>query len=282
MTEKMDSTDRILNIALLILTIVAVCLLVYHIKQKMSGLETLGQLSSINGSVSQFTKKYGYLPGDLPNAEKILPDCAGCNPPAETAGDGIIGEADFIHTLRHHTPVKPNDEPELFWRHLHAAGFEADRERFDGQFVVGYADGTQLPKAIGFAAPEKGRIFVLMSNEALAGAPLNARGKQIVTPLQAFRTDCSSKCDDHSPDTGWIQAYGAPQCFTEKHDVDKNPAGYKYSTSPKSQHDYNVTWSEGESENDSKDCGLIFGPFNDGYFTKSEKEFSATTGVKQK
>lgn len=228
----------------------------------------------INASVVNFIEKYGYLPGDLPNAEQLLPNCVGCNPPVETAGDGIIGEANFTRTLHHRQLA--NGEPELFWKHLHAAGYEAKREHFYGEFVVGYSNGTSLPSEIGHATPAKGPILVLMSKSVIEGKPVNVPGFQALTPSQAAAIDNpGSKFDDGAPDTGWIQAYGAPDCTVLRSDVEKRtaslPEEYSRWKSRESKYTYDIPHITGNSGSTSKDCGLIFKLFVEQTLAKHAK-----------
>lgn len=228
--------------------------------QNFAALSAKALHSSINAAIVDFSDKYGYPPGDLPNAEKILPNCEGCSPPIETAGDGIIGEADFTRTLRHQAS---NNEPELFWRHLRAAGFDVKREHFWGEVIVGYSDGKPLPPEIGHGTLPKGNILILMSRSVINGKPVNAAGIQALTPSQAAAIDNpGSKFDDGAPDTGWIQAYGAPDCTVLRSDVEKRtasvPQEYTRWKSRDSKYTYDIPRITGNSGSDSKDCGLIF------------------------
>lgn len=197
--------------------------------------------------VKKFQDKYGFLPGDLPDAENILPNCKGCNPPKETAGDGIIGSADFSLTLRRSTHPKENDETELFWRHLKAAGAEVSRTNRMGQFEVGYANGEPLPAKFGFGNAPKGTILVFMNQEALDGAPADARGQQLATPTRAYFFD-NKKIDDGGPDTGWIQAYGASSCVIPK---EKVPLKNRHYANKAAAYQYNQV-------NKSRDCGIMY------------------------
>lgn len=212
------------------------------------------QVHRIAQAVDTFYDRYGALPGDLPNAGKILPGCPGvngsdCDPFPASAGDGIIGNKNFSQSLkpqaaRAHIPAtSAADETTLFWAHLYYAGlldvedlalFEdrppsSLKSKMAGRLVVGYADGSPFPSRLTPEGkpyegdrnepPPKGLLLVMVSDAALNGtAEMNEAGKQPLSGRLA-RTLDSGKMDNSHPKSGWIQAYGAPNCFVQEKGV---------------------------------------------------------------
>ena len=208
----------------------------------------MSQVRIIEASLAGFHEKYGFLPGDLPDAEKILPDCPKCTPPANTAGDGKIGTGIFTKDLKYVYPEPPDSEEALFWRHLEAAGYAPERETCFGFFAV--TDGGSIPEKAKFGAEAvKGTALILISSEVKNGkAAINAAGKQAVAANHVQLID-ARKFDDRRPDAGWIQAYGAPECVTAKASPYFPPEG---------QLRYNYPDTHNTVRNPPKDCGLIF------------------------
>jgi hypothetical protein len=231
---------------------------------------TITLVKKIQDGIERFQEKYHYLPGDLPNAGKLLPDCSGndgsdCNPWPATAGDGIVGEPEFDKTWespikgRITIPVKTAaGETALFWKHLCLSGFYCFRRVDDIKngaptlfsstspaapfalrtigFIVGYSGGNPLPKAFSPKSDGlKGTILILESWQILHGYyAMNEPGQQALTPREAAMLDRAM--DNGIPDSGSIQGYGAPNCFIQKGEI------FFYN----------------EEDIDAKDCGLIF------------------------
>ncbi|TAL27558.1 MAG: hypothetical protein EPN97_16970 [Alphaproteobacteria bacterium] len=238
---------------------------------------TVTRVRAVAEAVKTFQERYHALPGDMPNAGKVIPGCTGkdgsdCNPVAATSGDGIIGDPDFAKTWK--SPItamttvpatSAADETTLFWAHLSLTGLIGDMngslgikngvpiEQVVGDlparlfnfrnnyFIVGFADGRPLPAELSPKSEGlKGIVLVLMSDEVLHGdAEMNVAGMQALTPRQAAMFDRSM--DNGGPDTGYVQAYGAANCFKT------------YFPTPNSQGDafYNEKLNE-------RACGLIF------------------------
>jgi hypothetical protein len=213
------------------------------------------QIKGINAAIQTFKERYHYLPGDLPNAGKILPGCPGihgsdCDPFPPSAGDGIIGDPEFSKTLKPqafqlHTPATAAaDETILFWRHLYFSGLLPGLQedsvslpsKAGGELIVGHANGSPFPSELTPKGPPlKGTILVQVSGSVLYGSSaMNEPGKQAISPHDAWRFD-AAKFDDHRPDSGFIRAYGTHDCFIQKN---------------------NRTFFN--ESNDERDCGLIY------------------------
>lgn len=153
------------------------------------------------------------------------------------------------------------DESILFWKHLQLAGYDIDVDisalvngrdiaagsthpemPIGGVLVAGYTDGNALDKKFAPDStdfPRKGLVVVWMSEAVLHGASPAARGMQALTPHEAAIIE--RKMDDGQPGFGYIQAYGSPDCFTEKNASKRGPG-------------YNFRYNEGNSQ---KSCGLV-------------------------
>lgn len=238
---------------------------------------TSRQIKAYSKALAAFQKQYHALPGDMANAGSKLKGCTGdkggdCNPAPATAGDSIIGNPDFIKTLKPQITgitnvpaVTAGDESVLFWTHLHLAGLITDvtddglqngskiefgtllpESRYhgglffgyDSGFIVGYSDGTSVPPSL--SPPNtifKGTIVAQISSDVLSGAAEpNAPDQQALTPLRAAQID--RKMDDGRPLTGYVRGYGAPGCMNAAAEV------------------YN-------EQNGARDCNLIY--FLDGF-----------------
>ncbi|MEZ0259941.1 MAG: hypothetical protein ACAH80_02970 [Alphaproteobacteria bacterium] len=242
----------------------------------------VGQVKSYNDAVQSFRDKYNALPGDMAEAGKILPGCTGdngadCNPHAATAGDRIVGRIDLSKSWKEqanaktHVPaVSAADESVLFWSHLRKAeliagiaesvadgvpfafGVTHPAARIGGGFIVGHLDGSPLPKSL---APKysgiKGTSLLLVSDEVLRGeAEMNEAEKQAITPLRAGQID--RKLDDGRTGTGYVQAYGSPDCFYSK------KSETLYSKFLFWWRNYSPDEGEYNEVSEKKSCGLIF------------------------
>lgn len=205
------------------------------------------QVKKYSTAVQAFIDKYHFLPGDMPDAGKSLPGCSGqgggdCNPYPATAGDGIVGNLDLSKSwkaqAKRQTTVPATsaaDESVLFWSHLYktdlisgvtddgitgnksiAFGATNPAAKIGGGFIVGHLDGKPLPLALSpRSSGIKGTVVLLVSDEVLlGGAELNEADKQLLLPLYAAQLD--RKMDDGRSDTGYVQAYGSPDCFYSK------------------------------------------------------------------
>lgn len=223
------------------------------------------QVKSYSAAVTTFKDMYQAVPGDMHNAGMRLLHCgdtgSACDPAPGSDGNSIIGNPDFIKTLKPQVTGKTRvpavsaaDETILFWAHLLRAqlitgvtdagtingsvisfGTVLPASKLGGGFIVGYGDGSALPSSLSpLSAGMKGTLLVLLSDAALMeNAELNAPGQQPLTPALAAAID--RKMDDGRPATGYIQAYGAPGCFA------KDDVAYAYAEA-----------------NAGKDCGLVF------------------------
>ena len=233
---------------------------------------TIGQISHIKNSFEKFKETYHGIPGDIAGLGDKMPACKDnplCATVSPTAGDGIAGRKDFLADLK--TPLMTqlpaqtaDDETTLFWTQLQLADLHDDKlfkpdwldlsqlkaadplgtdlttpkARIGGRFVAGYADNITLPPHLSpYAAPMKGHVILLMSEDVLQGkATLTDDGEQALSPFRAAQMD--RKMDDGKPNKGYVQAYGSPECFRV---VDK-ATGYV---------EYN------EKKLNSKECGLV-------------------------
>lgn len=234
-------------------------------------------IRDVTYKTEHFKQVFHALPGDFKNAGKFLNGCTGvegrdCNPAPSSAGDGIIGKSIFTDNLlpekfgRTTVPAtSAADETILFWTHLYLTGAYSRLDEsgivnnseivfgdtnptapHGGGLVVGYWNGAPFPSSL-VPMPNaslKGNVVAIVSDDVLAGlAKMNERGKQALTPSASAQID--RKMDDGLPLSGYLQAYGAPECFI-KVDTPK-PAWAKDDTYP---------WHYNESLHE-KSCGLV-------------------------
>ena len=203
------------------------------------------QVRRLSAAIPSFRDAFGAYPGDLANAGARLPACPGtagaaCNPPASSAGDGIVGDPFFASSLQKSVPRQvsipafaASDESILFWTHLLLAdlfdgvgyaGLQAQSPigfgtthpaTADGSgagFIVGYVNNATLPTHIsGGKQPLYGHYAFAVSKEVLMGAEMNISGMQAFSPQDAAYID--KKLDDGKPHTGFVIGYGSPLCF---------------------------------------------------------------------
>ncbi|MDI1226079.1 MAG: hypothetical protein PSY14_00140 [bacterium] len=209
---------------------------------------TIAQVKSYEAALTAFKDQFNRLPGDV---EGII-GCDGfvSNP------DGKVGNIFFSQELKPcynqstSSIALKEDESIRFWQELLKEdlisgvvdarsaelqlswGETMPAARVGGGFVVGYADG-KFPESL---SPQnqgmKGTILVLKSSPDDSIA-LDTPDKHPLSPARAAQID--RKLDDGKPNKGFVQAYGAPSCFTIE--------------------DGGVSYAEA---NIKKDCGLIF------------------------
>ncbi|HRJ17375.1 MAG TPA: prepilin-type N-terminal cleavage/methylation domain-containing protein, partial [Saprospiraceae bacterium] len=128
---------------------------------------TVAQVNAYESAVVTFQDKYNAVPGDMANASRYIPGCnANCNPYAPTAGNSIIGTANWLAGWATQTSspmslpaTTEEEETTLFWLHLLKAdmisgvsdgalngqnpawGETHPVSKFRGGFVVGTANG---------------------------------------------------------------------------------------------------------------------------------------------
>lgn len=175
----------------------------------------VAQSQSYQAAYVSFRDKYNGLPGDLYNAQLLIPNCTLANmcSPSNTGGDGngIIG-ADVGAAFNGN--VSAATENLAFWQQLAAA-------RFIGGIVLGTtgsaAYGSWLPDA------EVGGGFQIVYEQTsgrhalrlAGGIGVPAPGSGAVRPDQAFQID--TVLDDGLPNTGSVFTNGTisnAACFT--------------------------------------------------------------------
>ena len=199
------------------------------------------QVKMYDAALNKFQYKYGALPGDYPDADTMLPRCVGggeespCKPLSSSAGDGVIGNKDFIQGLA--TPISTTsvpassaaDETVLFWQHLGKAdliafgdndlksnqelswGVTHPEALVGGGLTVGFAFGEPLPKHLSPASTGMAGVLLVLTTSPKGDVDLTAAGQQVLTPHNSARVD--RKLDDGNPSSGFVQAYGSPYCF---------------------------------------------------------------------
>lgn len=205
---------------------------------------TIAQINATEAAVIAFKDTYNATPGDMPNANERIPNCAQCIPfsggtPADIAGggagDGAIGVDNWnLRRAQGATAVAPNsstdNETLYFWAELAQAGLissvsyngdpigggqaqfgvHAPNARVGGGLIVGYATGSvDQPMASPVpAGPQHTRLAgtVLVLTNSLTADLSTAAGAQPLSPNVAAQID--RKSDDGLPLTGDTQAYG--------------------------------------------------------------------------
>lgn len=209
---------------------------------------TIAQVRGYEGAVTTFRDTYSALPGDLPNSEDRLQNCA-ANCTASTGGtlgDQIIGTSGGMET----DLSAKTSEPTKFWLHLAKAnmisgvtesamttggavawGETHPSASIGGGFHAKYGDGTANGPWAGGNRPI-GNQFVML--QQVTGTPTATAGVQVLSPLRAAQID--RKMDDGLSRSGSIKAYGVDASC-----ADGGPDNVSYDeTSP------------------NKDCGLSF------------------------
>jgi len=80
---------------------------------------TIAQVQSYQAAYKTFQDTYQFLPGDIPAAQAILPNCTAANSCFNGNGNKVIGSADTA-AIRKGIQVI-SDEETQFWKHLVAA-----------------------------------------------------------------------------------------------------------------------------------------------------------------
>lgn len=166
----------------------------------------MARAQSIQTAVVGFSDKYGGLPGDLVNADELVPSCtvSPCNPTDQSAiGNGRIGN----NVGNNYTgTVGDDDENVAFWQQLGASGFIGGVELGAGSTAN---FGSQFPEA----ATGGGFQVVFQQNTGrhlvrLSGSPttINANSGAL-RPDQALQID--TKIDDGQPNGGTVFTNGS-------------------------------------------------------------------------
>ncbi len=158
-------------------------------------------IEQYKATIQTFKSRYGYLPGDMPNASDVWPDCM--DDPLDCGGDndGVISSNGGGF-----------DEGLLAWRHLYLAGLllvPYSGERESNRIVV----GTNVPKMnirgaglrIGYQDPVSwygynGHTFQLGASSGLQ------MGGYVLTPKEAYTIDL--KIDDGISRSGKVEHRG--------------------------------------------------------------------------
>ncbi|PIR31549.1 MAG: hypothetical protein COV36_08195 [Alphaproteobacteria bacterium CG11_big_fil_rev_8_21_14_0_20_44_7] len=142
--------------------------------------------------VREFNDKYGYYPGDMPNASSFWDVDAATLGEHNGNGDGVVD--DLI------TAPEPDAyERFMFWQHLNKAGYIDDTMSGAGSSVsVGVnVPESNYPKGIYDIAPSTGDYMILQSS---------GTNSQLLEPQAAFYID--DKMDDGIATTGLVHGFG--------------------------------------------------------------------------
>ena len=236
---------------------------------------TIAQVKGYEAATTGFRDIYGGLPGDLPNAGKLIPGCNdNCTPfadgSANNAGNGHVSgswyleESGSVYAMTN-PPSHFQHEMQLFWVHLLKAnlvsgvtdaainggtrfawGETFPAAKTGGGFVVAFQEPSASSLVPGWPVSDfpvtfGGNILVLQQMAApidggASGSTIDSTpGSLPLTPARAAQID--RKMDDGSADSGDVFGYGVSEsCF--------NPQG-------------NNRFSYNEAVT-SKDCGLAF------------------------
>jgi prepilin-type N-terminal cleavage/methylation domain-containing protein len=198
---------------------------------------TISQVRAYDAAAITFKDIYGYMPGDLPNANNRVPGCdmtKDCNP----TGIGYASAVDTDRAIGKRNWGAQGWAPQLydqggvinsqayetrfFWTQLQRQGlisglaFKDDGDYFrfgnsspksplGGGFVVGYADGSKfITGGVASTDPFKGNTLVLVGSPTVQmGTTI---GDQAITPAEAYKID--RRMDDGLPGFGDVQAAG--------------------------------------------------------------------------
>lgn len=150
-------------------------------------------------SVNAFRERFGYNPGDLPNASLFWPTCAGGNAAiCDGNGNGLMDWGGAIGS--------GNSEDRTFWEQLSLSGLISAKLTYTGTLQLGVSvPESKLGSQYGYWA-RTGYINVGGDNVSFVlgsqrGAFLN-NGSMV--PLDAFNID--NKMDDGKPGSGIFSA----------------------------------------------------------------------------
>lgn len=118
---------------------------------------TIAQVQSYQRAYRVFQETYRFLPGDMPAAQSVLPNCATANSCFNGDGDKRVGNPaatgpEYPFALSW-SPINPSvsSEHAQFWRHLALAGLIDGVETSGDEIGFGYSIPTSLYKG-GFYA----------------------------------------------------------------------------------------------------------------------------------
>ncbi|MEQ1887775.1 MAG: prepilin-type N-terminal cleavage/methylation domain-containing protein [Alphaproteobacteria bacterium] len=173
----------------------------------------VSQAQAYRAATEAFRDKYGALPGDVVNANVVIPGCtvAPCLPGSGTEGDGLIGAT---ANANYSTDVSAAGENIAYWQQLAATRFIGDIELGTTGTAV---FGSRFP-----SAETSGGFHVLfqvatgrhvMRLSALPTTVANTAGS--LRPDQALQID--RIIDDGQPTTGSVftnTTLSATTCYT--------------------------------------------------------------------
>lgn len=206
---------------------------------------TVAQVKAYEAAVTTFRDSYSALPGDMPNAERRIPNCTvdSCetDPATQTfIGDSVVGASDWADTWAaqvtgalNGATITVGGETQMFWTHMLLAdlisgvtdaplrtdgtlgwGESHPAARIGGGFVVGFGNGSYGLGATEASLPANGGpsgLIIAVVN-AIQTTPGVTAGNQPLTAARAAQID--RRIDDGRPASGYVQGYGtADSCF---------------------------------------------------------------------
>ncbi len=172
--------------------------------------KTVDQVKSYKAAYEHFKDKYGGLPGDMPGARTMLPNCTAATNCVNGNGDNRIGTqmSTGARTSQANTTASPAVETSMFWKHLALADFISGINSnapvnpaewnvthpsapFGGGYVIISSSSTS-----GIAMAGN---FLRMQQTLIGNHP-TTQGTMPLTPAQAMLID--QKMDDGIPRSG--------------------------------------------------------------------------------
>lgn len=189
---------------------------------------TVSQAKSIDAATTTFRDLFNAMPGDMPNGDTRLPDCANdCVVAGAGTGDGRIATA---------PGAAVGAEGQAFWLQLNAAdlltginptltgaagltfGNHLPSAPIGGGWHIGFTQGStagDVPQLVGAATTVRGGHWLTLTSTPGAAVTTAAT---VVTPNQGFRID--SKMDDGVPNQGSVRAFsGTTSCAVGTNDA---------------------------------------------------------------
>jgi type II secretory pathway pseudopilin PulG len=194
------------------------------------------QINLYQTAANNFRKQYGTWPGDLANAQNVIPGCTAARQCVGGNGDQIVASRNnsydcqmpsFSHNQQNF-PCKPAAKKETdlstvpsesiqFWRHLALSGMISDLRMRPSRFDFG--DSMPKSRLVGgfhliyegninsrYLRGLKGHFFFLSRDADILHANMHAYGNAVMSPQTAGVID--KQMDDGFPNTGLLRSIG--------------------------------------------------------------------------
>lgn len=187
---------------------------------------TISQVQNYESAIDSFRDQYGFIPGDMPAAQVMLPDCNAANFCLNGNGNRQVGLASGANGALT-TGVVSQSETVQFWKHLGLAGYPAGVEvNADWQAPAWGRTHPVAPLSGGFEFFYTNDIRADVSNDpthvlritnmGILGntSSTETNGTAAISPNEAAIIE--TKIDNGDPNTGRVRlrSFGDHGCHT--------------------------------------------------------------------